>query len=189
MHRKVQLIVSGGIRAGLTLRRCARRRAVSIGRPRSWRWVTTAPSTTRRIGKSRPGRLLRRLPGRPRPGRDLDAGRRARAVRPRRGRPQGRQLPPRADARNPDARPCVRQACTCTTSNRKTSSRSPSSPRRWRRSTRRHRLDPGPRATDPRVPAGVGESRPRSFKRKPHARISSVRAVGGLVDCPQTMPS
>ena len=56
------------------------------------------------------GRLLRRLAGRPRPGRDLDAGRRARrALRPDPRRPAHRQLPARAHARGADARARVRQ--------------------------------------------------------------------------------
>ena len=113
MHRKVQLIVSGGIRyrrrrrqgagAGRRRRLDRRRRADRAGRqqPRARRRVREdrlggrASTTTGRRASTRPGSRPRTTS--------------CRALRPGRRRPPARQLPARADAGGPDAGPRLRQ--------------------------------------------------------------------------------
>ena len=81
MHRKVQLIVSGGIRSGRRRREGAgargrRRLDRHGGADRDGRQQPRARGGVPRARQRR--RLLRRLAGRPRPGRHLDPGRGAR---------------------------------------------------------------------------------------------------------------
>ena len=113
MHRKVQLIVSGGIRSGADVAKALAlgADAVSIGTAALVAMGDNSPDYEEEYREDRQRRrLLRRLAGRPRPGRDLDAGRRARrALRPGRSAAAGRELPARAHARGADARPRVRQ--------------------------------------------------------------------------------
>ena len=113
MHRKVQLIVSGGIRSGRRRRQGAgarRRRGLDRRRRggRARRQLARARGGLR--GDRQLRGLLRRLARGPRPGRDLDPGRRAREpLRPRARRPPAGQLPARDGARGADPGPRLRQ--------------------------------------------------------------------------------
>ena len=113
MHRKVQLIVSGGIRNGADVAKCMAlgADAVSIGTAALIALGDNHPSLDGRVPKARLGRrFLRRLAGRPRPGRHHHPGRRAGvATRPGQGRASTGQLPAGADHGGADHRPGLRQ--------------------------------------------------------------------------------
>ena len=93
MHRQVQLIVSGGIRSGADVAKALAlgADAVSIGTAALIAMGDNSPELDeeyRELGSA--AGLLRRLAGRPRPGRHLDPGRRARrALRPGRSAAAG----------------------------------------------------------------------------------------------------
>ena len=113
MHRKVQLVVSGGIRSGCG---CGQGPGNGGGRLFNWHGCTDCAGRQQPAFGSRVpqnwlgGRLLRRLAGRPRPGRHLDPDRHlGRASRPGGWRPPACQLFAGDDHGVPDHCPRLRQ--------------------------------------------------------------------------------
>ena len=113
MHRKVQLIVSGGVRNGADVAKCLAlgADAVSIGTAALIAIGDNDPHYDERIPQARhQGRRLRRLARGPRSGRHHHPGRSAGAsARSGDGWAQARELPRGADAGNADHRPRLRQ--------------------------------------------------------------------------------
>ncbi len=113
VHRKVQLVVSGGIRNGADVAKALAlgADAVSIGVAALIALGDNSPEHDEGYdGDRQRRRLLRRLARGPRPRRHLDPGRRAGgALRPRARRPPAGQLPAHDGAGGPDARARLRQ--------------------------------------------------------------------------------
>ena len=147
MHRKVQLIVSGGIRSGADVAKApgARRRRGLDRHGGADRARRQPPALGGRVPQARHhGRLLRRLARGPRPRRHHHAGPGAHGP-PRSGarRQAARQLPVRADAGVPDHRARQRQEPRAQPRARGPGGADRGGRRHGRRAARRHELDTG----------------------------------------------